>query len=54
MIAEKRVQIDKSYASLLKEALLLCNDNKTEAAKLLNVSRKTVYNLLEKYKDYFN
>lgn len=54
MIAEKRAQIDKTYASLLKEALLLCNDNKTEAAKLLNVSRKTVYNLLEKYKDYFD
>lgn len=53
IIEEKRIQIDKSYASLLREALLLCNDNKTDAAKLLNVSRKTVYNLLEKYKDYF-
>ena len=53
MLREKRMEINRSYVALLKEALLLANGNKTEAAKLIGVSRKTVYNMLEKYKDYF-
>lgn len=53
MLQEKRLQIDQSYVSLLKEALILSEGNKTEAAKLLGVSRKTVYNMLDKYKNYF-
>jgi transcriptional regulator with PAS, ATPase and Fis domain len=54
ILLEKRSEIDRSYAELLKEALLLSNGNKTEAAKLLGVSRKTIYNMLEKYRDFFN
>lgn len=54
MLREKRSEIDRSYAELLKEALLLSNGSKTDAAKLMGVSRKTVYNMLEKYKDFFN
>lgn len=53
MLREKRMEVNRSYVALLKEALLLANGNKTEAAKLIGVSRKTVYNMLEKYKDYF-
>ncbi len=54
MILDKRLAIDSSYVELLKEALLLVNGSKTDAAKLLGVSRKTIYNMLEKYKDYFD
>lgn len=52
MLREKQLEISRSYASLLKEALLLASGNKAEAAKLMGVSRKTIYNMLEKYKDY--
>lgn len=54
ILNERRAEIDRSYAALLKEALLLSDGNKTEAANLLNVSRKTIYNMLEKYKDYLD
>ena len=54
MLREKRQEINRSYVALLKEALLLADGNKTEAAKLIGVSRKTVYNMLEKYKDFFD
>ena len=53
-LQEKQQEIDRSYVALLKEALLLANGNKTEAAKLIGVSRKTIYNMLEKYKDFFD
>lgn len=52
MLREKQLEISRSYASLLKEALLLASGNKAEAAKLMGVSRKTIYNMLEKYKEY--
>ena len=52
MLCEKQLEISRSYASLLKEALLLASGNKAEAAKLMGVSRKTIYNMLEKYKEY--
>ncbi len=52
MLREKQKEINRSYASMLKEALLLAGGNKAEAAKLMGVSRKTIYNMLEKYKEY--
>lgn len=53
-LQEKQSQVDRACVALLKEALALANGNKTEAAKLMNVSRKTIYNMLEKYKKYFD
>lgn len=53
MLREKQLEIDHAYVALLKEALLLANGNKKEAARLMNVSRKTIYNMLEKYKEIF-
>lgn len=52
-LAEKRRIIEESNAALMKEALDISNGNRTEAAKLLNISRKTFYNMLEKYQAYF-
>lgn len=54
MLREKQLEIDHAYADLLKEALLLADGNKKEAARLMNVSRKTIYNMLEKYKEFFD
>ena len=51
LLREKRRMVDHAYGELLKEALLLTNGNKKDAAELLGVSRKTIYNMLEKYKD---
>lgn len=52
LLQEKRLQVDRAYVELLKEALLLTNGNKKDAAELMGVSRKTIYNMLEKYKDF--
>jgi transcriptional regulator with PAS, ATPase and Fis domain len=38
------------YHLLLEEAIRLSGGNKSKAAKLLNVSRKNFYRMLEKYK----
>lgn len=45
----RRKEIDTAYASLIKEVLDIAGDNKTRAAELLGVSRRTFYRLLEKY-----
>lgn len=52
LLQEKRFQVNRAYVELLKEALLLTNGNKKDAAELMGVSRKTIYNMLEKYKDF--
>lgn len=46
---KRKMEIDISYANLLKEALDIASGNKKKAAKLLGVSRKTFYRMLEKY-----
>lgn len=46
----KRISdINNSYANLINEALDITKGNKSQAAELLNVSRKTFYRMIEKY-----
>ena len=47
---EIKNNINSFYHLLLEEAIRLSGGNKSKAAKLLNVSRKTFYRMLEKYK----
>lgn len=46
---EIRGRIDGAYADLLREALRQTGGNKSKAADLLDISRKTFYRMLEKY-----
>lgn len=39
----------KNEIDLIKEALVKCNNNKSEAARLLKIDRKTLYNKLKHY-----
>lgn len=52
-INDKRNAIGYAYADLLNEALAITHGNKSKAADLLHVSRKTFYDMLDKYKPYF-
>ena len=45
-LSEKRL---KNEIDLIKEALQKCNNNKSEAARLLKIDRKTLYNKLKSY-----
>lgn len=51
-LAEKRLAVDQAQVTLLREALSLADGNKTEAAKLLGVSRKTFYNMLARHHEF--
>lgn len=46
---EIRNDINTSYQQLLLEAIRLANGNKTKAAEILGVSRKTFYRMMERY-----
>ena len=47
----KTVSLDAEY-EMIVEALKRSNFNKTKAAKLLNVDRKTLYNKMKLYNAY--
>ena len=47
----KTVSIDAEYEMIL-EALKKANFNKSKAAKLLNVDRKTLYNKMKQYNEF--
>ncbi len=53
-LEEKRQAIALANVALIKEALDIAKGSRTEAAKLLDVSRKTFYNMLEKYQEYLD
>ena len=46
---EIRSDINSSYQQLIAEAIRQANGNKTKAAEVLGVSRKTFYRMLERY-----
>ena len=48
-IAARMKNVEQSNIELISEALEIAGGNKNEAAKLLGVSRKTMYNMLHKY-----
>lgn len=48
-IEHRMKQVEAANAALLTEALQIAEGNKGEAAELLGVSRKTMYNLMHKY-----
>lgn len=48
-LAERRADIDKANANLLKEAMDITGGNRTKAADLLEISRNTFYRMLKKY-----
>ena len=48
-IASRMKSVEQSNIDLINEALEIAGGNKNEAARLLGVSRKTMYNMLHKY-----
>ena len=44
-----QTQIHDSYRDLVNEALASTGGNKKEAAKLLGVTRQTIYRMIDKY-----
>lgn len=48
-LEQRQHEVDESNIRLIKEALDIAGGNRTKAAKLLDVSRKTFYRMLEKY-----
>ncbi len=49
MTTFKDFSIDKNEKELIIEALASCKNNKSETAKMLNITRKTLYNKLKYY-----
>jgi two-component system response regulator HydG len=49
----KEASIDAEY-ELIVEALKKCNYNKSKAAKILNIDRKTLYNKMKQYQELNN
>ena len=48
-IAAKKKEVEAANISLIREALQIAGGNKGEAARLIGVSRKTMYNMVHKY-----
>ncbi len=42
-------EIDAAYARMLNDVLAITNGNKTQAAELLGISRRTIYRMIDKY-----
>ena len=51
--ALKAASIDAEYEMII-EALKQANFNKSKAAKLLNIDRKTLYNKMKQYQEFNN
>ena len=49
----KAASIDAEYEMII-EALKQANFNKSKAAKLLNIDRKTLYNKMKQYQEFNN
>jgi two-component system response regulator HydG len=49
----KNASIDAEYETII-EALKKSNFNKSKAAKLLNIDRKTLYNKMKQYQEFNN
>jgi two-component system, NtrC family, response regulator HydG len=47
----KLASIDAEYDMIL-QALKKCNFNKSKAAQLLNIDRKTLYNKMKQHKEF--
>ena len=47
----KYASIDAEF-ELIVEALKKCNYNKSKAAQMLNIDRKTLYNKMKQYKEF--
>ena len=48
-LAQRRADVDRANANLLKEAIDITGGNRTKAADLLKISRNTFYRMLKKY-----
>lgn len=48
-LARRNKAVNDAHANLIKEALIVAEGKVTQAANLLDVSRKTMYRLMEKY-----
>lgn len=45
----RMLEVSRANSAMVKEALRIAEGNKTKAAKILDVSRKTLYRMIEKY-----